>query len=343
MSTPRRYIRRSPTAGLVWLCVALAPFAQAHQHRTGRGEHTIRGAVVDPDRLRSEGAVLMLGREVDDASFQETPVDVAPDGSFATARVKSGTYFLRIVRTPHSPTQPANTIAFEIVRVGTSDVSGVTVTIRRDTAVSGSFRMETDTTGAPWPAHIVVNAFLALEGMPMLSAVVADGAPEGRFVLRNAFGPRVLRCGYTLRPGANWWPARVLLDGVDITNVATDFSAHERGRLEIVFTQHPARIKGTVVDTLGEPVRAPWILVMSAEPALQQDWATTNHAAQGNTKGTFTIAVTPGRYLVAAAPQTTFRFNPWVEARRNIQRFASRGTAVTVKEREATTVTIGSR
>jgi hypothetical protein len=285
----------------------------------------------------------MLGRKDDGASFLETPVVVAPDGSFTTPRLNSGTYFLRIVRTPHSPTHPATTRAFEIVRVGTSDVSGVTVTIRRDTAVTGNFRMETDTPGAPWPAHIVVNAFLALEGMPMLSGVVADGAPEGRFVLRNTFGPRVLRCGYTLESGTNWWPARVLLDGVDITNVPTDFSAHETGRLEIVFTQHPARIRGTVVDTSGEPVSSPWILVMSAEPELQQDWATTNNVAQGNTKGNFTVAVMPGRYLVAAASQTTFRFNPWVEARQNIRRFASRGTVVTVKEREVTTVTLRSR
>jgi hypothetical protein len=93
----------------------------------------------------------------------------------------------------------------------------------------------------------------------------------------------------------NWWPARVLLDGVDITNVPTDFSAHETGRLEVVFTQHPARIAGTVIDVSGQPVRAPWILVMSADPALQQEWAATNEVAQGNTKGRFSIAVMPGR------------------------------------------------
>ena len=29
----------------------------------------------------------------------------------------------------------------------------------------------------------------------VLNGTVAKGAPEGQFVLRNAFGPRVLRCG----------------------------------------------------------------------------------------------------------------------------------------------------
>jgi hypothetical protein len=261
----------------------------------------------------------MLGQE-DDGSFGEKPVDIGADGSFLIAQLNSGTYFLRVARRPGASTTPATTIGFEMVHVGTSNVSGVTVRIRREMALTGTFRMESDTPRAPWPPHIVVNAPLALEGMPMLGGVVADGAPQGSFVLRNAFGPRVLRCGYSLPPGIKWWPARVLLDGVDITNVPTDFSEHENGRLEVVFTQHPARVAGTVVDASGRPARAPWILVMSADPALQEEWATTNQVAQGNTKGSFSIAVMPGRYLVAAVPQTTFRFNPWVDARKNIRR-----------------------
>ena len=340
MSTPG-HIRHSAAAGLICLCVALAPFPQPHQSRADRGGYAINGRVVDPQRLRPEGVTLMLGRQ-DDGSFSQMPVDVGSDGSFVTPRLNSGPYFLTLVRTPHLSTRPA-TVGFEIVRLGTSDVTGVTVRIRRDTALTGRFRMESDTPRAPWPPHIVVNAVLALEGMPMLAGVVADGAPEAKFVLRNAFGPRVLRCGYTLPPGTNWWPARVLLDGVDITNVPTDFSAHETRRLEIVFTQHPARIEGTVVDISGQPVRAPWILMTSDEPALQQDWASTNNVAQGSTMGSFSVAVMPGRYLVASVPQTTFRFNPWVNARKNIRRFASAGTVVTAKERAVTKVTLTSR
>ena len=278
MSTTR-HIRHSAAAGLICVCVALAPFPQPPQHRAVEGGHTISGRVVDPHRLRPEGAILMLGQE-DDGSFSETPVDVGSDGSFVTPRLNSGTYFLTVVRTPHSPSQPATTVGFEIVRLGTNDMNDVTVTIRRDTALTGRFRMESDTPGTPWPPHIVVNAFLAIEGLPMLSAVIADGAPEGKFVLRNAFGPRVLRCGYTLSPGTKWWPARVLLDDVDVTDVPTDFSARERGRLEIVFTQHPARIEGRAVDISGQPVRAPWILVMSAEPALQHGSASVRQAAR---------------------------------------------------------------
>jgi hypothetical protein len=46
--------------------------------------------------------------------------------------------------------------------------------------------------------------------------------------------------------------SRVILNGVDVTNASTDFSAYENAQLEIVFTRHPARIAGTVTDTQGQ-------------------------------------------------------------------------------------------
>ncbi len=126
---------------------------------------------------------------------------------------------------------------------------------------------------------------------------------RGKFVLRNAFGPRVVRCEYFLARGSAWWPSKVTLDGVDITNVPTDFSKHEDGQLEVVVTQTPARIVGTVTDAEGRPVNAPWIVVNAAERALWQHWAATSNVTQGDTKGRFSLAVLPGAYRVNAVPQ----------------------------------------
>ena len=80
-----------------------------------------------------------------------------------------------------------------------------------------------------------------------------------------------------------------MLDGADITNVPIDFSDHDKGRLEVVFTQHPARIRGTVTDDTGQPVRAPWILVAAADPALRQHWSSMLEATQSNTRGVFSM------------------------------------------------------
>ena len=148
----------------------------------------------------------------------------------------------------------------------------------------------------------------------------------------------MLRCGYTLAAGSRWWPSQVLLDGMDITNVPTDFSDHENGRLEVVFTQHPARIRGTVTDASGQPVRAPWILVGAADPALRQHWSSMLDATQGNTRGEFSVPLTPGRYRVAAFPQETFFSYP--DARKNVLRMTTNGVPVDITSRETKIVNV---
>jgi hypothetical protein len=333
---------RAVIFGAVLLChlTLLAGWARQERDAASAGG-VIRGRVVDPHGLRPEGAILLLGRE-DDGAFSATPVAVTSDGSFRTSRVPTGTYVLKVVRTPHSATKPAMDVAYEIVRVGTRDVDNVTVTVRRDTALTGTFRVETDDPAAQWPAQIVVNAFLALDGLPMLDGVVPEGAPAGKFVLRNAFGPRVLRCGYSrAADGGHWWPSRVTLDGVDITNTPIDFSEREHARLEVWFTKHPARIAGTVVGAGNEPVWAPWILVRPASPHLRQAWAVSSEVTQGNTKGVFSVAVLPGTYLVEGMPQE--RFRTYQDARRRLLQLESGGERVEVAARERKTVTLTAK
>jgi hypothetical protein len=318
---------------LVLVCALGAPLTSAFQNfgAVSNG-HTISGRVIDPHQLRPEDLTLMVGRP-DGDGMSSRPVGINPDGSFATERLGSETYVLELVRTPHSPTKPATTVGLTIVPLGTSDVSDVIVEVRRDTALTGTFRMESDNPAPVWPPHIHVLADLALDGLHFLGSTGAAGAAGGKFVLRNAFGPRVLRCGYTLAPNSKWWPSQVILDGVDVTNVPTDFSAHENGRFEVWFTQHPARIRGTVTNaTTGRPVPAAWILVAAADPALRQHWSSMLYAVQGNTRGEFSIAVSPGRHLIAAVPQE--KFVTYQAARKDILRLTSGGLPVEVKPRE---------
>jgi hypothetical protein len=176
--------------------VTLAPQAGVP---SGTG-YVISGRVDDPHRLRPEAAILMLGRQTGPGSFSSTPVPVGANGAFVTAPVEPGTYVLEVIRTPHSATKPATVVGLTLVRVDAADVAGVTVVIRRDTAITGTFRMESDNPAAVWPPHMVVDAFLALDGAPLLHGQAAEGASGGKFVLRNAFGPRVLRSGYLLAP-----------------------------------------------------------------------------------------------------------------------------------------------
>jgi hypothetical protein len=334
---PNEPMRRLRQAALYLFCTVSVAVPVAEQGRNALTTgHTIAGRVTDPLRLRPEGAILTIGRDEGGGSFSSTPVVVQDDGSFVTSQLSPGTYVLELVRTPHSATKAAVTVGFRIVEVGTADVAGVTVPVRPDTAITGRFRMESDNPSAVWPPHIVVNAFLVFEGSTLLNGTGADGAPGGTFVLRNAFGPRVVRCGYTVAPGASWWASRVTLDGVDVTNVPTDFSEHGNGQLEVVFTQRPARLSGTVVDSQGRPVRAPWILIAAADPKARQRWATTSSVTQGDTRGRFSTPVLPGQYLVRGVPQTIF--SSWKAAQQGILQFAPGGIAVTVTDREVRTI-----
>jgi hypothetical protein len=185
-------------------CLLAATVTLAYQDRTpAQKSYVISGRVVDPAGLRPEAAVLMLGTERD-GDFSSVPVPLGEGGSFVTGRLTPATYVLELVRTPNSLTKAATVVGLSIVAISTADVTAVTVTVRRDTAVSGTFRMESDNPAARWPTRIAVTAFLALDAAPLLDGVQAEGAPEGRFVLRNAFGPRVLRCNYTEAEGSPW-------------------------------------------------------------------------------------------------------------------------------------------
>jgi hypothetical protein len=106
--------------------------------------------------------------------------------------------------------------------------------------------------------------------------------------------PHVLRCGYTLAPGSWWWPSKVLLDGVDITNVPTDFGDAENSRLEVVFTQHPARFTGTVSDVKGQPVPASLVMLFSADRTLWAALVNDITSPQGGREGRVQRATASG-------------------------------------------------
>ena len=349
LSRPALVLQCCLVAAAVSSCVRQPPA----EHRQAGGfdalaspdGHVISGRVMDPGKLLPEDARLLLGGK-DRGGFARVPLQVRKDGSFSTPPLRPGTYVLE-VHYPDRPHEQPKVAGFALVPLASKDVSGVTVLIRPNTAIVGSFRMDSDDPAAPWPPHIVVQAFLALEGEDLQAAVMADGATGGRFVLRNAFGPRVLRCGYTLAPGARWWPGRVLLNGVDITDVPTDFSEHDGAELEVWFTRHPSRVTGVVTDPEGRPVAHAWVLIFPQDAGLRQLWSESRDARQADADGKFGFPLLPGRYALRALPSSTFpnvsadKMAGWREARQQMPRYWSSGSAsVALGDRETRTVTV---
>jgi hypothetical protein len=119
---------------------------------------------------------------------------------------------------------------------------------------------------------------------------------------------------------------------VDVTNVPTDFSKHEKQELEVVFTQHPACFVATARDAAGRFVEDAWVLIWSADPKLWQPWATTSHAGRAGSQGAFRICTLPGRYLARAFPP--FTFASYEDALRQLARFAPGAVTARLADRE---------
>ena len=177
--------------------------------------------------------------------------------------------------------------------------------------------------------------------MNLVPSADADGVRVERSRFGGVRGPHVLRCGLGLAPGSSWWPSKVLLDGVDITNVPTNFNDAENSRLEVVFTQHPTRFTGTVSDQNGQPVPAAFVVLFSAERALWHPWSTTSQVLVADAKGAFSVPVPPGRYLARALPPGAF---PSRRPRPDYERLSQDAISVELGDREQKplALTVGS-
>ncbi|MDQ3172028.1 MAG: hypothetical protein M3Q55_18020 [Acidobacteriota bacterium] len=208
--------------------------AHSHHYPDTPGP-AISGRIDNPLGLRHEDGVLTAGYWKG-GSGESLFVRVEADGTFRTHGLEPGTYALEFIRTHSSPTAAATPVsAVRFVEIRHEDVTGVVVTLQADVELEGRYRVEGTQAHPPWPPSIYVSANPAHEGKPWIAMrQVAHALPDGRFVLRNAYGPHLLDVGYERGPGKLWGPARVLLDGRDITNIPTDFSLHPNSTLEVV-------------------------------------------------------------------------------------------------------------
>lgn len=192
--------------------------------------YVISGRVEDPHQLRPANMLLMVGYERDGAGMAY-PVTIAENGTYATNTLLPNKYVLTVFRDSHSSGRRSTPIGLTIAEVVNADLTNVNVTIRPDVNVAGRIRRQQ---GAPLPSSLVVKACLGEEGLRFADCQVADIAADGRFLLRNPFGPRVLQVSGTSSPRLRFDAPRVLLNGRDVTNVPTDFSVDAAADLQIV-------------------------------------------------------------------------------------------------------------
>lgn len=208
----------------------LTPPTAAAGH-AGQPRFVISGRVEDPHHLMPGDAMLTVGFDRDGVPYG-VPVTMTASGAFATNWLTAGSYVLTVIRHPYSDTERPVPMGLAVARIVDRDVTNVTVTVRPDVAMEGRLRT---TSGTPVPAGVAVTSCLADEGVRLAGCVTAQRLAGGRFVLRNAFGPRLLHVEDPSRPAASYVP-QVMLDGRDITHVPTDLSAQPAGTLQIVLS-----------------------------------------------------------------------------------------------------------
>jgi len=310
------------------LLVGVAVLAVTAQ--SGAAGHVIAGRVQGAQGGVPAGVTVRVCMLRDGGSECDAPLALAADGSFRTTALADATYALVAGPSPYlSAPDPSVERGLQVVTLGGRDVAGVLMRTSRY-SLRGKYAMRSDNPAAKWPPHIhlVANLVIGDAAYPV-GEDGSTGAPNGEFLLENVLGPRVLRAGYSLGED-KWWPWQVLLDGVDITDTPTDFSQHPNGRLEYVFTQHPARIGGQVVDAQGRGVPSAWVAIFSADRARWNDWDSAMQRRQAALKGEFVFPVRPGRYLVAAIAPTAYQIRPiWP----SFAALAETATAATVAAR----------
>jgi len=195
--------------------------------------YLIAGRVEDPHGLRPANAMVTVGFDRDGVGYG-IPLAVAADGSFVTHALSPGTYVLTVIRHPCSATERSMPVGLTIARIENADVTGVTVTIQPDMTLEGRIRLAS---GTPGPPCVVVTSCLAVDGVRRAGCLTAEGASDGRFILRNAFGPRLLQIAACDGRGPRYAEPRVLLDGRDVTREPTDFSTKTSSVLEIVLSR----------------------------------------------------------------------------------------------------------
>ena len=252
---------------------------------------TVSTSTGDPPRNSS----VMVVRADSDMDGPVYGAAVSPSGTFTVSSLPPGSYDLH-VRHHSEPNNPA-TQEHTTARVDVAaDVSGVALLTSPGAMVTGEILFDDGIVEGRKASLSVQLAERRMFG-PSPTIEVKDSS----FTLNGVFSPVVIRGGVS---GAGEWALRaVLLDGRDITDVPTLFSARDSGRLQIVFTSRAPVLEGTLVDTSGLEPEDCLILVFNEDPATWTQHSTAIRLVRVGSKRRFVLrGLREGRYRVAAIP-----------------------------------------
>ena len=215
------------------------------------------------------------------------------------------------------------------VTVSSEGVSGLTLSTRRPSRLSGRFVADTGVTRAlPTGLHVALRSS-SPGGMQM-----TGGSSDTDFQLAGASGPTRLE----VQGVPDGWAVKaIMLDSEDVTDVWVDLSAKSGGTLRVIMTDRLTSLSGSVQSD--RDIRDHNILVFAEDATKWTSGSRFVRATRADAEGRFTIrGLPPGeRYLVAAI---SYLEDGEEQDRRLLQQLRGRATSVTLGDGEQRSIQV---
>jgi hypothetical protein len=263
--------------------------------------YSITGTVMNSQGETGRSMSVMLMRSESNAP-SSVGMSVATSGTFTLRNVPPGEY--EVIARYSPPRQPGEAPGpdpnqeFAVVKVdvATSNIDGLALVTKPGATVTGEIVLED-----PLPEGIRTNVFAQpTDRRPFVSAPMID-LKGNTFTMRNVFGPLVVRGSVGGGPG--WGLKAVLLNGKDITDVPSTFTASDSGHLQVVFTAKAPALEGVVIDESGKPMSDASVIVFGQDPSTWQARSSFLRTMRAITDGKYAInGLREGRYFAVAVP-----------------------------------------
>lgn len=215
----------------------------------------VSGVVVRADGSPTAGIQVSLVARVENYAISSSPVTTGVKGDFTFRSVERGAYQLA-ARVSGDPPEMVNAPLI----VGDFDVSGLVLSLRAATAVSGRVRFE----GGDFPGAVLSVYARGVDPFALGSSSTTNA--KWGFVLSQPNGSRLLRVSGVPQ---GWWLKSVTAARRDITNEPVDMTDGLDG-VDILVSRRMSTLTGVVEAVNNEPAELPAdtaVLIFSDEPS----------------------------------------------------------------------------